>query len=168
METTYTVISIQDGYVWEFKYDLNGEIMHFKKLNGSLKQKQADWLIGSDIIEQIMDEITGELELKKTGERKGKFAINENIMKEVWIPNLKKNFKIEVNAPTPTFDLFWKTYPENKNSVKKVAKERWEKLTEANKIKLMKNLPEYIKEKRKANHFFPYAEVFIRQGWWDK
>lgn len=167
METTYTVKSIIDGYVWEFKYDLNGEFLEFKKLSGNLRQKQADWLIGADVIQETKNTDTGETLFLKVSERKGNFPITEKIMKEVWMPKLKKNFEIKVNMPEITFDLFWKMYPYNALAKKKTAKERWEKLSEANKRKIVLKIPEYIKLKSKNNQFFPYAEVFINGMWWD-
>lgn len=165
--TTYTIKSIQDGYVWVFKYDLNGDYLEFKKLSGDLKQKQAEWLIGKDVFKEIENPETKEMQLTKVGEKKGNFPINENTMKTVWMPNLKKNFEIKVNLPEITFDLFWKTYPYNALAKKKTANERWNKLTEANKTKIILKIPDYIKLKNSQNQFFPYAEVFINQCWWD-
>ncbi len=141
METTYTIKSIADGYIWQFKYCLNGHFVSFEVLSGTLTDKQKKWL-NLNYPWQIED-------------------------MKAWQTKLKKNFEIKVNQPEVTFDLFWNMYPENKNSVKKTAKERWDKLTQANKIKIILKIPEYIKVKTKANQFFPYAEVFIRQGWWE-
>lgn len=142
METTYTIKSIQDGYIWEFKYDLKGDYISFKIISGTLSLTQKDWL-----------------------------GINfpwyaEDI--EKWKAKLKKNFEIKKDVPEITFDLFWKAYPSNPLSKKKKALERWDKLTQADQLKIMIHLPEYIKHKTQQKQFFPYAEVFINERWWDK
>lgn len=140
METTYTIKSIQDGYVWQFKYDLNGDFILFQ-VSSKLTEKQKNWL-------------------------KANYPWRIEDIKE-WQKNLKKNFEIKVNMPEITFDLFWKMYPYNALAKKKLALERWNKLSEANKTKIILKIPEYIKLKTKENQFFPYAEVFINGMWWD-
>ncbi|WP_444647726.1 hypothetical protein ACSLMO_13360 [Flavobacterium columnare] len=79
-----------------------------------------------------------------------------------------KHVQIEVGEPNIEFEVFWKLYPYNALSKKKIARDKWEKLKECEKIKLLMNLPEYKKLKAKEGTAFPYAEVFINQRWWDK
>ena len=141
--TTYTVKSKNSDNVWVFKYDLNGLITEFKRLEGVLSENQIQWFFF-----------------------KGKFPHQESQIQE-WIKNLKANFQIEVGQPDLSFDMFWKLYPYNALSKKKIATERFNKLKESDKIKIMLKLPEYKKLKAKENTAFPYAEVFINQRWWD-
>ncbi|WP_163444986.1 hypothetical protein [Flavobacterium columnare] len=142
--TTYTIKSKTDGFVWLFKYDLNGIFKSFEILDGELSLKQYQWLFCS-----------------------GRFP-GKQIMIEAWREKLKANFEILKADPVIDFETFWHTYPKNELSKKKIARDRWEKLKDGEKIKLMMNLPEYKKLKAKEGTAYPYAEVFINQRWWDK
>ena len=142
--TTYTVKSKNDSMVWLFKYHLKGCLESFKVLDGNPSPLQFDWLF-----------------------RKGNFPYYEEQIK-AWQAKLKSNFEIIKAEPIIDFETFWGTYPKNELSKKKIARDRWEKLKEGEKIKLMMNLPEYKKLKAKEGTAFPYAEVFINQRWWDK
>ena len=139
-QTTYTIKSIADGYVWVFNYDLNGDFTAFK-ISHQLTQTQKTWL--TDKFPWRVEDI------------------------KVWQTKLKSNFEIKVNLPEITFDLFWKMYPYNALAKKRTALERWNKLSDANKTKIILKIPEYIKLKTKQNQFLPYAEVFIQGLWWD-
>jgi hypothetical protein len=140
--TIYTVKAKTAPDIWVFKYHLNGVLASVEFLNVELSEKQINWLF-----------------------LKGNFPYNETKIKH-W-QTLKANFEIKVNMPEITFDLFWKLYPYNALAKKKTALERWNKLSDANKIKIILKIPEYIKLKTKENQFFPYAEVFINGLWWD-
>ena len=61
-----------------------------------------------------------------------------------------------------------KIYPYNPLSKKKLASARFSKLSEAQKVRIFLKTPEFIKEKNKQNSSFPYAEVYINQGWLDQ
>ncbi|MGR3791586.1 hypothetical protein B0A56_00570 [Flavobacterium columnare NBRC 100251 = ATCC 23463] len=145
MEQLTTIYSVKmpSGEIWQFKYNLKGVLIAFKALDGELSEKQEEFLY-----------------------LKGKFP-----WKESHIKNWKTEYKhvqIEVGEPNIEFEVFWKLYPYNALSKKKIARDKWEKLKESEKIKLLMNLPEYKKLKAKEGTAFPYAEVFINQRWWDK
>lgn len=140
-QTTYTIKSIADGHIWQFKYCLNGHFVGFEVLSGTLTEKQKKWLNANYPWE--IDDI------------------------KQWQTKLKKNFVITVNLPEVSFDLFWKMYPYNALATKKTALARWNKLSQADQIKIILKIPEYIKLKTKESQFFPYAEVFINQRWWE-
>ncbi|AMA49428.1 hypothetical protein [Flavobacterium covae] len=139
---TYTV-KMQSGDIWIFKYNLKGILIDFKAVDGELTEKQIDFLY-----------------------LKGNYPFKESHIKE-WFLKYKQ-VHIEIGEPNIHFEVFWKLYPKNELSKKKLALERWNKLKEGEKIKLLMNLPEYKKLKAKEGTNFPYAEVFINQRWWDK
>lgn len=138
---TYTV-KMQNGCIWQFKYALNGVLVFFNVMDGDLNEKQQKYL--------YID---------------GNFPWLETHIK-LW-QNKYKTITIEVGEPDLSFDCFWKMYPFNPLSKKKLARERWEKLSEADRIKILLSIPKYIKLKQQDNTKFPYAEVFINQRWWE-
>jgi hypothetical protein len=142
LTTTYTV-KMQNGDVWQFKYNLNGILVYFNVLEGDLSKKQEDFLYVE-----------------------GKFPYKVEHIKK-W-KSTYKTIIIEVGEPNLTFETFWKMYPYNGLSKKKIAKERWDKLTDSEKIKLLLKIPEFKKLKTQQNTAYPYAEVFINQRWWDQ
>lgn len=141
LTTTYTV-KMQNGHIWQFKYNLNGVLIFFHVLEGDLSEKQQEFLYLN-----------------------GKFPWKEEHIK-TW-PTQFKTATVEVGEPDLSFDCFWAMYPSNPLSKKKIAKERWEKLKPQDRIKILMKIPEYIKLKNKDQTKFPYAEVFINQRWWD-
>ena len=142
LTTTYTV-KMQSGDIWQFKYNLKGILIEFKAVDGELSDKQIDFLY-----------------------LKGNFPYKESQIKE-WFLKYQK-VQIEVGEPNVHFEVFWKLYPYNALSKKKLAQQKWDKLQLAEKIKLLMSIPEFKKLKAKENTSFPYAEVFINQRWWDK
>ena len=148
----YTIKSKKNGYVWQFKYTLGGDFVSFEILEGKLSAKQVSWLFGG----------TNE----KGNFQEGKFPIVESTIK-VWQTRLKDNFEITIGEPDLSFENLLKIYPTNPLSKKKIALERFEILTKAQKIKIFLKTPEYIKLKTQENTNFPYLEVYINQRWWD-
>jgi hypothetical protein len=138
---TYTV-KMQSGDIWQFKYNLKGILIFFKVVEGDISEKQEKFL--------YLD---------------GKFPWKEAQIKK-WSELYKKTI-VEIGEPNISFETFWKMYPPNPLSKKKLAQERYNKLKEADKIKLLMKIPEYIRLKTKDDTKFPYAEVFIHQRWWD-
>lgn len=139
---TYNV-KMQSGEIWQFKYNLKGILIEFKAADGELSEKQQEFLY-----------------------IQGHFPWKETQIKEWFLKY--KHIKIEIGEPIIDFEMFWKLYPYNALSKKKIARDKWDKLKESEKIKLLMNLPEYKKLKAKEGTAFPYAEVFINQRWWDK
>lgn len=142
MNTTYTVKSKKDKYVWEFKYDMDGSLVSFKILEGKLSGKQIDWLFST-----------------------GNFAANENVMKNVWMLKLKANFEISVGEPDLSFETFYNVYG---NKIKKTkAEAAWKKLRKADKIlalQKIKSYKGYLKRKQVAQM---NPEAYINQKRWE-
>ena len=118
MLTEYSVKSKNDGYVWQFKYDLNGDLKTFNILSGVISQRQQHWLF-----------------------QKGNFPVFEANMKE-WIDKLKQNFEITKGEIDLSFESFWKVY-NNKVGKRVQTKNYWERLSKAEKIKVMLNISKY-------------------------
>lgn len=116
---TYNIKSKQDGFVWQYQYDLNGNLTAFKILEGSLSDTQIRWLFAS-----------------------GKFAHNEGVMKTVWMKKLKNNFEISVGEPDLSFTSFWDKY-KYKIGKRKMAENSWNKMSKAKKIKAMLGIRDY-------------------------
>lgn len=141
LSKTYTV-KMASGDIWQFKYNLKGVLIFFNVIEGNLTEKQEKFLY-----------------------LEGKFPWKEDQIKK-WSALYKKTV-IEIGEPNISFATFWKMYPYNGLSKKKIAEERWNKLKDGEKIKILMKIPEFIKLKNKDNTKFPYAEVFINQRWWD-
>ena len=138
---TYTV-KMQNGDIWQFKYNLNGVLVFFNVMEGDLSEKQEQFLYVQ-----------------------GNFPWKEAQIKG-W-SKLYKTIKVEEGERDLSFNAFWKMYPYNPLSKKKIAQDRYDKLKEQEKIKILSKISEYIKLKNQQNSNFPYAEVFINQRWWD-
>lgn len=119
METSYTVKSKKSVNTWEFKYDLNGDLKSFNILDGALTDMQKQWLF-----------------------LKGNFPISENMMKRFWIPNLKQFFEITIGEIDLSFEAFWNAYG-NKVGRRKETRNIWERLSKAEKIQVLANIPRY-------------------------
>ena len=115
--TTYTIKGKQRGFVWQFKYRLNGDLKSFEILEGKLTELQIKWLFSEN------------------------FPATETIMKTVWTKVLRQNFEVVVGEPDLSFNAFWDTYG---YKVKRVMAERsWKKLSEADRIKAFLGLGSY-------------------------
>ena len=142
--TTYNIKSRRDGFVWQFKYHLNGAFYSFKVLDSQLSLEQRTWLFGSN-----------------------KFPCTEREMKEVWMKNLRKNFEITVGEPDLSFEAFWNAYA-NKVGKKKMAENSWNKLSKGNKIKALMSIKKYDNNLRlhpgiqKA-----HASTYLNQEYYD-
>ena len=131
-----------NGDIWQFKYNLKGVLVFFNVMEGDLSEKQEQFLYV-----------------------KGKFPWKETQIQE-W-SKLYKTIKVETGERDLSFNAFWKMYPYNPLSKKKIAQDRYEKLKEQEKIKILSKISEYVKLKNQQNSNFPYAEVFINQRWWE-
>ncbi len=140
MLTTYTVKSKNTNNVWEFKYDLNGNLKAFNVLEGVLSKKQVEWLF-----------------------RQGKFPMEEIDVKENWIPNLKQNFEIIIGEVDLSFDAFWNAY-NKKVGKRKMAENLWNRLSKAEKLLVMLSIPRY----KNYLKYYPkqdmmYATTYLNQ-----
>ncbi|AUS06460.1 hypothetical protein [Pseudotamlana carrageenivorans] len=119
MLTSYTVKSKNSDNVWEFKYDLNGNLKAFKVLSGVLSNQQMIWFF-----------------------RKGNFPVLESVIKTIWIPNLKQNFEITIGEPDLSFEAFWNSYG-NKVGKRKETENKWTRLSKAEKLQVLSSIPKY-------------------------
>jgi len=142
MNTTYTVKSRKDKYVWEFKYDLDGSLKSYKILEGHLTGTQIDWLFSS-----------------------GNFPANENVMKNVWMQKLKKNFEVTVGDPDLSFEYFYNAYG---NKIKKTKSEAaWKKLSKADKILALQKIKAYKGYLKRKGVAQANPEAYINQKRWE-
>ena len=141
--STYNVKSRQDGFVWQFKYHLNGALYSFKVLDSQLSVKQRTWLFG-----------------------RNNFPCTEADMKEVWMKKMNANFVIEVGEPDLSFDAFWNAYA-HKIGKKKMAENSWNKLSKADKIKALMAIKDYNRYlSRKPGIEKAHATTYLNQEYW--
>jgi len=141
--TTYNIKSKQDGFVWQFKYTLNGDLKAFKILSGQLTGNQMKWLFSG-----------------------GNFAANESIMKSVWMQKLKKNFEITVGDPDLSFEAFWNTYGK-KHGKRKMAENSWNKMSKAKRIKAMLGIKRYVNHLRLEGTAQAHASTYLNQEYYE-
>jgi len=143
MNTNYTVRVKKTDVAFEFKYNLEGDLVSYKVLRGRLDAKQAKWLFTE------------------------RFPAFEAMMKHSWMqdPKIKSNFEIEVGELDLSFDTFYDTY---NHKIKKVkAKAVWDKLNKADKLEALKGIKAYdgyLKRKgvAKAN-----PQAYLNQRYWE-
>lgn len=144
MTTTYTVKSRQDGYVWQFRYDMGGNLLGFDILEGRLSVRQLKWLFSG-----------------------GNFPATEIVMKTGWIPKLRKNFEISVGEPDLSFDAFWNAYA-NKVGKKKMAENSWKKLGKAIRIKALLGIRKYDNHLRlNPGIAKAHPSTYLNQEYWE-
>jgi hypothetical protein len=112
---TYTV-KIEAGDIWQFKYNLNGYLIAFNVLEGSISKAHSDWLFV-----------------------KGKFPYLEEKIKD-WQKNLKQ-LTIEVSDFDLSFENIWKQY--NLKVKRDNSEKAWNKLSDQEKIKCFLRLKKY-------------------------
>jgi hypothetical protein len=135
--TTYTVKSKNSDNVWIFKYTLNGILQEFKILEGLLSENQIIWFFF-----------------------KGKFPYKEAEIKE-WIGKLKANFEITIGTPDLSFETLWNLY--NYKVKRHEAEKCFNKLKEADVIKLFLQVPKYNKYMTKKTHDKAHLSTFINK-----
>ena len=133
--TTYTVKSKQNGYIWVFKYHLNGKLASFELMDCELSEKQEDWL-------------------------NGRFPFQEKHI-VVWQEKLKDNFEIIKAAPILDFEVLWNQY--NYKVKKEKSEAAFNKLTPAEKIKCFMALPAYFKHLAKSKEAKAHLVTWINQ-----
>jgi hypothetical protein len=139
--TTYTVKAKNTQTVWVFKYHLNGSLNEFKVLEGLPTEKQFDWLF-----------------------KKGNFPYYEEQIKD-WIKKLKANFEILKVDPVFSFEMVWNLY---NNKVKRVeAEKQFNKLKQADVIKLFLSIPGYDKYLQKKGVSKAHLSTFINQRYFE-
>ncbi|UAB84996.1 hypothetical protein INR75_02905 [Zunongwangia sp. SCSIO 43204] len=117
--TTYTVKHKKARILWEFKYDLKGNLRSFKVDDKPLSPSQLNFLFTEQ-----------------------KFPTSQTIMKEVWMSAKKSEFEIVVGEPDLSFTAFWNAY-NHKIGKKKMAENTWNKMSRARKIKALLGIKDY-------------------------
>jgi hypothetical protein len=75
--------------------------------------------------------------------------------------------EITVEVKAPTFDEFWDAYNHKSMSGKKIAREKWEKLSASQKIKAMKFIGAYDAELRANSGVAKmYAKTYLHKQVW--
>jgi hypothetical protein len=142
METTYTVKSKQDGFIWSFKYTLNGDLRVFIIDEGTLSAKQMKWLFGS-----------------------GNFPANESIMRSVWMKQLKANFEITIGEPDLSFEAFWTAY---NHKIKKVVSEKaWERLGKKDRMAALAGIKPYDGYLSRKGIAKAHPATYLNQRYWE-
>lgn len=141
--TTYTVKSKQSGYIWLFKYGLNGNFISFQIMDGELSNKQIQWLFASE-----------------------NFPATETIMKSIWMgKTLQSNFEIIKAEPILDFVNLWNLYD---NKVAKFdAEKSFNKLKDADKIKCFLAIPGYKKYLAKKAVGIAHLATFINKRYFE-
>lgn len=142
LETTYTVKSKQDGFIWTFKYTLNGDLKSFEIEEGTLSPKQMKWLFAG-----------------------ANFPATEGIMKTVWIQKLKGHFEIIIGAPDLSFESFWSAY---NHKVKKVASEKaWERLGKKDRMAALAGIKPYDGYLGRKGIAKAHPATYLNQRYWE-
>ena len=84
---------------------------------------------------------------------------------EVWLNEEQKDFFIKEIPPNLDFENFWSEY--GKIGTKSTSKKKYDKLTDAEKLKAFLFLPQFRDIKKKDGTAMPYAETYINQKRWE-
>lgn len=114
---TYTIKGKESGYIWRFKYNLDGSLYSFEVLEGTFSERQSKWLFEG-----------------------GRFPYKLSMI-DIWKKHLTKNFEIEESLPAYTFDVFWDMYA--KKQTKKQSCDFWKKMKEADRVKAIQGIRRY-------------------------
>jgi hypothetical protein len=148
--TSYIIKSKLNGYIWRFKYLLNGSLYSYEILEGELNFAQVLWLFGGKTDAGHWQE--------------GKFPVKEFMIKE-WQNKLKQNFEITIEQPALTFEALWNLY---ENKVKKFECEKaFKKLKEAEVIKCFLAVPGYNKYLQRKGIAKAHLSTFINQRYFE-
>ena len=140
--TTYTVKSRNSPNIWQFKFHLNGTLAEFNLLEGTLTEKQINWLSS-----------------------KGHFPFYEAEVKN-WQSKLSENFEIIVGEPDLSFDALWSLH--NHKVSKAMALKAFNKLKPADIILCFLGNERYQKYiATKPNLEKMHLATFINQRRWE-
>lgn len=139
--TTYIVKHKDQDIVWEFKYDLKGNLKSFKVEDRPLSGSQIKFLINDN-----------------------KFPVLESIMKDVWMKAKKSVFEIIIGRPDLSFDTFWDLYD---YKVKKVVSERsWKRLGKKAQLDAIAYIPTYKNYLKRKHIQQAAASTYLNQSYW--
>lgn len=140
--TTYTVKGDSLSVLWEFKYDLKGNLISFQIQDKPLSTKQITWLF-----------------------KDGNFPETEAIMKSVWLKAKKSVFEIFIGEPDLTFDAFYNAYD---HKVKKSQSQAsWKRLSKKDKIAALGHIPIYDKFLARKRYNKAAPSVYLNQRYWE-
>lgn len=137
--TTYRAKGKTVGLEFLFKYDLNGNLKAFQIVDGELNGEQMVWLFSSN------------------------FPATEGVIKANWmkLEKYKKVFEVTVSPADLSFEAFWKLYDYKVDKFQ--AEKYFNKLKEADIIKLFNSIPEYKKFCIRKNIAQKYPSTYITQ-----
>lgn len=139
LETTYTV-KIRSGEIWQFKYNLNGVLIHFNVMEGDLNEKQEKFLY-----------------------QNGKFPWKEMHLKD-W-ETLYPPTRVEILLPDFSFEALWDLYG---NKVSKFdAQQSFKKLSQADQIKCFMTIPGYKKYVARKQIGIAHLATFINRQYYN-
>ena len=127
---------MKSGGVWQFKYNLNGVLIHFNVMEGDLTEKQEKFLY-----------------------LEGKFPWKETQIK-TW-SKLYPHTTDEIGEADLSFDNFWKRY--DLKVKKELSEKAWNKLPDADKIKCFLRLKKYNQSLVKTNQAKAHLVTWINQ-----
>lgn len=137
--TTYTVTGKNTNVVWFFKYDLNGLLREFKMAEGTLDEKQINWLFHKD-----------------------RFPYQESTIKG-W--KAITNLHVEVGEPNLSFETFWSLY---NHKVKRVVSEKaWERINQKDRMEAIKGIKPYDHYLARKGVGKAHAATYINQRYWE-
>jgi hypothetical protein len=140
---TYTVKSKASGFIWLFKYHLNGCFKSFEILDGTLSEKQILWLFSGS-----------------------NFPATNQVMERVWMAkDLKANFEIVKAEPVLDFENLWNLY--GHKVAKWDAEKAYKKLKDADKIKCFLSIPGYKKYLSKTGIGVAHLATFINRQYYN-
>jgi hypothetical protein len=147
---TYIIKSKLNGYIWRFKYHLNGSFKSFEILEGNLNAAQVLWLFGGKNAKE-------EFQLSK-------FPVIEDTIK-VWQSLLKDNFEISIEQPDLSFEALWNLYGYKAKRIE--AEKSFKKLKEPDIIKVFLSIPGYNKYMTKKSHDKAHLSSFINKRYFE-
>lgn len=139
MKTTYTLKARHTALVWEFAYDLHGNLLSFTT-EGVLTADQAKWLFSH------------------------RFPYNQKAM-ELFAKLYRKNFELTIGKPDLSFNAFYNEYG---YKVKKVpAQKAWDRLSKKDKIDALAGIKAYKGYLHRKQVAQAMPTTYINQRYWE-
>lgn len=140
--TTYTVSHKKAAVLWQFKYDLNGNLIAFLVQDKPLSKNQISFLFAEQ-----------------------KLPYHEKIMKEVWMTAKKSEFEITVGEPDLSFESFYNAYDRKIKKTK--AETAWKRLSKKDKIEAFRGISKYNGYLHRTKVAKQNPEAYINQRRWE-
>lgn len=161
--TTYRAKGKEMGLEFLFKYDLNGNLREFNLVDGTLDEKQINWLFMGYLPKEIVDTLPFTTKKELNQFLMVRFPATESRFQAMWLHNkeMKQKFEIEKSPADLSFDAFWKLYDYKVDKFQ--AEKYFKKLKEPDIIKLFLSIPEYKKFLQRKNIAQKYPSTYITQ-----